>query len=154
MFPGDSTIFAIVRHTRLERDAFTCRNSVLLLLSQTSQVFFLEMLFAFVFLRLLLNIFFVCHLSLSSLLLLLFAVCRSEVLRPASALALPSASTSAFALSLANGHSNKCFHSLDNGLWKHTMRRVREQKRMPIKKGKRIRGDNVCLLATRQLESE
>lgn len=152
MFPGDSTIFAIVRHTWLERDAFICRNSVLLLLSQTSQVFFLEMLFAFVFLRLLLNIFFVCHLSLSSLLLLLFAVCRSEVLRPASALA--SASTSAFTLSLANGHSNKCFQSLDNGLWKHTVRRVREQKRMPIKKGKRIRGDNVCLLATRQLESE
>lgn len=103
------------------------------------------MLFAFVFLRLLLNIFFVCHLSLSSLLLLLFAVCRSEVLRPASALALalPSAFTSAFALSLANGHSNKCFHSLDNGLWKHTMRRVREQKRMPIKKGKSIRGQRL-----------
>lgn len=73
---SQAIVLAIVGHTRLERDACICPNSVLLLLSQTSQRFFLEMLFAFVFLRLLLNIFFVCHLSLSSLLLLLFAVCR------------------------------------------------------------------------------
>lgn len=94
------------------------------------------MLFAFVFLRLLLNIFFVCHLSLSSLLLLLFAVCRSEVLRPASALALASASTSAFALSLANGHSNKCFHSLDNGLWSTPCDELENKSECQLKKGR------------------
>lgn len=65
------------------------------------------------FLRRLLNIFFVCHLSLSSLLLLPFA--DFEVARRALALASSSTSASASALSLANGHSkinNKCLHSL------------------------------------------
>lgn len=105
---SQAIVLAIVGHTRLERDACICPNSVLLLLSQTSQRFFLEMLFAFVFFATFAKYIFclsfiVVIVVVVTVCCLLFAV--FEVPRPASA------STSA--LSLANGHSkinNKCFH--------------------------------------------